>query len=334
MSDDHDGPRFRNRRFNMSPIPLQFPSLSHADEAIKRLYIRGETVEGLRPATIRWLRDGYRSFRSFLRDVPEHETTFLGGDARRQVHLIEAWIAWLRQRGVSHTTVCTYWRSLAAVFRRLEEVRGTFNPLSCLRPPRARPPLPKALTRDAAETLLHRVRNLPWRSTFERQRNLVIVGLMLLAGLRKGEVLRLTVSDVDVDAGTIRIERGKGTNGGKDRTAYATPQLVVLLAQYGEARRRAGQTHPEFLSSTDGANHGIGDVTIRRLFKLLTREMNMRITPHMLRHTYATLLRQSGVADRVAQELLGHSSLAMLQRYSHIFDGECATEAARLRLDF
>jgi len=102
MSDDQDGPRFRARRFNLSPVPLQFPSLSHADAAIERLYLRGEAVEGLRPATVRWLRDGYRSFRAFLRDEAPRETTFLGGNAVNQVQLIEDWIAWLRMRGVSH----------------------------------------------------------------------------------------------------------------------------------------------------------------------------------------------------------------------------------------
>jgi site-specific recombinase XerD len=52
----------------------------------------------------------------------------------------------------------------------------------------------------------------------------------------------------------------------------------------------------------------------------------------MLRHSYATMLRQAGVSDRVAMELLGHRSLAVLQRYSAIFDGECAAEAGRLTL--
>ncbi len=335
MADDQDGPRFRTRRFNLSPVPLQFSSLSHADAAMERLYVRGETVEGLRPATVRWLRDGYRSFRGFLREDIRHETTFLGGDAVKQVELVEEWVAWLRRRGVSHTTVCTYWRSLDAVFRRLEMTGGMFNPFTCLRSPKARPPLPKALTRDAAEALLHRVRNLPWRTTFERNRNLALVGLMLLAGLRKGEVLKLTMSDVDLEAGTnsYRAWQGKETVA---RTAPRTrpPNCSSSSASTPRPRRKAGKTHPEFLSSAGSANHGIGEVTIRRLFKVLTREMDMRLAPHMLRHTYATLLRQTGVADRVAQELLGHSSLAMLQRYSRVFDGECATEAARLRLDF
>jgi len=177
------------------------------------------------------------------------------------------------------------------------------------------------------------VRNYQWRTDFEKQRNLALIGLLLLAGLRKGEALRLTVDDVDLSMATIHIERGKGRYGGKDRTAYATPQLLLILTQYLEVRRGEGKTHPELLSSTAG-NRRIGDATMRRLFRFLSLDLGMRITPHMLRHTYATLLRQSGVPDRVAQELLGHTSLTMLQRYSHVFEGEHSTEAARLHLDF
>lgn len=88
---------------------------------------------------------------------------------------------------------------------------------------------------------------------------------MLLAGLRKGEVLRLTLNDVNVEARTIRIKRGKGKHGGKDHTAYPTPQLVVILSNYLDERRRAGKTHPELLSSID-ANRAIGEVTVWRLF--------------------------------------------------------------------
>jgi integrase len=333
FNDEAGFPRLRSRRFNLAPVPLQFASLAHADAAVDRLATHATTVEGLRSSTIRWLRDGYRSFRAFLREDGERERTFLGGNAVKQVQLVEEWVGWLRTRGVTHTSVRTYWRGLDAVFRRLEAAEGLFNPCASLAAPKASLPLPKALTRSAAEQLLYRVRNYAWRTPFEKHRNLTIVALMLLAGLRKGEVLRLTLGDVDLEAGSIHIERGKGKNGGKDRTAYLTPQLLVILTEYVAARRRAGKTHPAFVSSTAG-NRPIGEVTIRRLFALLGYEMRMRVAPHMLRHTYATLLRQSGVADRVAQELLGHASLAMLQRYSHVFDGECATEAARLHLDF
>jgi len=53
----------------------------------------------------------------------------------------------------------------------------------------------------------------------------------------------------------------------------------------------------------------------------------------MLRHTYATLLRQSGVADRVSMDLMGHQSLAMLTRYSHVFEPEYELESRKLHLD-
>ena len=72
---------------------------------------------------------------------------------------------------------------------------------------------------------------------------------------------------------------------------------------------------------------------IRHLFRRIASGTGTPVTPHMLRHTYATLLRQTGVADRVAMDLLGHASLDMLQRYSHVEDGEAAHAATLLRLD-
>jgi integrase/recombinase XerC len=330
---DEGLPHARNRRFNLTPIPLQFSTLLHVDDEMRRVAERATAVEGLSSKTVAWMRDGYRSFRAFLHQDAARERDFLGGNSVQQVALIEAWVAWLRDRGRARSTVVAYWRGLDALFRRLEEVRGMFNPLATLRPPKAAPPLPRALTRSAAEKLMHHARNYPWPSSFEKHRNLAVLGLMLFAGLRRGEVLRLTMDDVDLDAGTIRIVRGKGKHGGKDRTAYPSPQLGHILSDYLVARRRARKTHAGFISSADG-NRGIGEKTIRRLFHLLSRELEFHVTPHMLRHTYATLLRQSGVADRVAQELLGHSSLTMLQRYSRVFEGEYATEVARVHLNF
>ena len=72
---------------------------------------------------------------------------------------------------------------------------------------------------------------------------------------------------------------------------------------------------------------------VDRIVERTRQKLGFRFTPHLLRHTYATLLRQSDVPDRVAMDLLGHTSLAMLQRYSHVFDGEHQREAAKLHLD-
>lgn len=323
----------RHLRFNLTPLPLQFPSTGHLDTCVAVTIARAVSTEGLSPRTERWMRDGYRSFRRFLRDGAGREREFLGGNAHAQVRLLHDWIAWLRHRGASHATTATYFHAWKTILRRIEEQEGMFNPTAVVRPPKAAPPLPRCLTRANAEAVLRFVRNYGWRTTFERRRNLALVALMLMAGLRKSEVVRLENADVSFETRSIAIRRGKGRHGGKDRTAYMTGQLGEILLAYEESRRDARKTHAEFLSSTT-RDCGIGEITIRRLFKRISAAVETRVTPHMLRHTYATQLRASGVPDRVAQELLGHSSLTMLQRYSHVYEGEHAREAGRLRFDF
>jgi integrase/recombinase XerD len=155
---------------------------------------------------------------------------------------------------------------------------------------------------------------------------------MLLAGLRRGEVVALRVGDVDLSRGIIHLRAAKGRHGGKDRTAYMPPQLGMLMRAYLLERDRVHRTHPELLTSTV-ADRPVSATTIKRLFELLTRALGLRVSPHMLRHTYATLLRMSGVPDRVAMDLMGHARLAMLKRYSHVFDGEHADEVRKLQLD-
>jgi integrase/recombinase XerD len=316
---------------NLTPVPLQFASAGHLETRLRALAIRAAAVEGLSPRSVAWMHVGVRCLVRFLR-ATNAEARFVSGIADDQMTVLQDWVAWQRSNGLGRTTVATYWRGTAAAFQRLEADTAMFNPFAMLRAPRPGRPLPRCLTCTDAERLLVAVHHAPWRSSFERARNVAMVGLMLMAGLRRGEVLRLRFGDVDVAARTIHVHAGKGRHGGKDRTAYATPQLAAMLEAYRAERRRAGKVSETFITSTrDDAP--IGEVTVRRVFRRLSAIIKVHVSPHMLRHTYATLLRQSGVSDRVAQELLGHSSLAALQRYSHVYEGECASESARLRFD-
>lgn len=312
-------------------LPLQFPSLQHLDLRVTDVLERARTVEGLKDSTLAWIRKAYRSYRTYL--VETHaETMFLGGDLRLQMRLLEGWIAWLRAREVSRVGINTYWRGLRLLFRWLQQQDGTANPLLYLSTPRFGRLLPRCLPRSAAETILAFARNYPWSNALERTRNLAIIGLMLMAGLRRMEVVTLQYGDVNLDEATIRVQGGKGRFGGKDRVCYAPPQLVEVLRAYMVERRKAGRSHPEFITALR-ANHGVSPEPIRRLFERISTATGIRVSPHRLRHTYATLLRQSGVPDRVAMELLGHSSYAMLQRYSHVFTGEHRAEAAKLHFE-
>ncbi|HET8799240.1 MAG TPA: site-specific integrase [Thermoanaerobaculia bacterium] len=313
------------------PLPFQYPSVGHLVAAAEHAIRATATLEGQSATTTTWLRGCLHTFATFLAST-RADRAFLSGDVRRQAIVIENWVAGMRERGLARTTIRTYWNALHAICTRLSRQDGVLNPFALFEPPKIGPLHPRLLTREHAERLLLLASNYRWRTPLQRTRNVAIIGLMLLAGLRRGEVLRLLVSDIEIERGTIRVRRGKGRHGGKDRTAYAPEQLQEILERYLAERDRAGRTHPEFITSTI-ADAPITATGVKRLFELLSRVSGMRVSPHMLRHTYATLLRSVGVPDRVAMDLMGHASLTMLKRYSHVFEEEYAVESRKLRLD-
>lgn len=311
--------------------PFQFPSLEHLDEAVERAITRKVRLNAVRPeTTATWARQSYRVFRRFLKEHAEG-TSFLSGDLQKQMAVLESWIISMRERGLRRGGINSSWRGLAAVFRWLTQEHATTNPMLFVETPKVGRLHPEFLTRDAAEAVLRFVRNYQWPSEFERRRNTVIVGLMLLAGLRRGEVIRLQRGDINLRNGRAKVRLAKGPNGGNDRVAYLPPQLREYIAEYlEELDALPPRNHGELISSVQ--NRRISGGSIARLFAIITQQSNIRVAPHMLRHTYATLLRQTGVEDRVAMELMGHSDLRMLLRYSHVEAEEPARAAERLEL--
>jgi integrase len=315
--------------------PLQFPSVAHFTAAALSVVRRDAQVNGLSPLTVTWWEQSLRAFTNFLWHA-KHDRAFLSGDVQRQVAVLDAWVCWLRnERRVSHTTVRTYWGALTAIGQRLERAHGFVNPFALLIPPPPGRLRPHVLTRPQAAKLLGLVAHYRWESRLLRARNLAAVGLMLFAGLRRGEVLRLAADDLHIDEGWLVVRRAKAPDGGTRRTAYLPPQLQAILRLYLHELRgaRPTRTH-EALLTTARRNVPATVVTITRLFQRLSTLLGFRVSPHMLRHTYATLLRQSGVADRVSMDLLGHKSLAMLKRYSHVFEEEYRREVQKLHVEF
>jgi integrase/recombinase XerC len=208
------------------------------------------------------------------------------------------------------------------------------NPFALLVPPKRGRSRRPVLAREQAQALITTITHFRWRSPLLRTRNLAVVGLMLYAGLRRGEVLRLKTGDLHIVEGWAVIRQGKGTEGGKPRTAYLPPQLREILTRYvhDSDKAKPRRTHPELIT-TERGNAPASVVTITRLFRRLSAIGGVHVSPHMLRHTYATLLRQFGVADRVSMDFMGHESLAMLTRYSHVFEAEYEVESRKLHLD-
>lgn len=214
-------------------LPFQFSSVTHFVRAAERAIEAYAHTKGLSERTLKWWRECLHAFARFLNEE-KADLAFLRGDLQQQIETLDRWVSWLHTvRHISHITVRSYWTALLSIGRRIEETHGFVNPFALLQTPKAGPPDPRLLEREDAEHLLSIVANFQWGSDFLRDRNLAIVGLMLLAGLRRGEVLRLVTGDINVQRKTIRIRRGKGRYGGRSRTAYMAPQLCLI--QIGRA---------------------------------------------------------------------------------------------------
>lgn len=147
------------------------------------------------------------------------------------------------------------------------------------------------------------------------------VALLLVTGMRIGELATLRTSDVDASEGRLRI-LGKGS---RERTVFVTdPRLREELRTYLSARRDGRLLQ-------DGRGLPLSPARIRQALLALGHlaGLTRRITPHMLRHTAATLLLESGTDIRFVQRLLGHRSILTTQIYTHVSDRALQTAIAR-----
>jgi integrase/recombinase XerD len=151
--------------------------------------------------------------------------------------------------------------------------------------------------------------------SYRALRNLAIIDLLFATGMRVGELSSLEVRDFLVEECVFRVQ-GKG---GRDRLAYVVDKETIhIQREHLKARARIKVETPAlFINSSDGrlSTQGIANV-IAQLRK--QAKIERHITPHMLRHTVATLLLRNGADIRVVQEFLGHTSIATTQRYTHI----------------
>jgi integrase/recombinase XerD len=146
-------------------------------------------------------------------------------------------------------------------------------------------------------------------------RNLALVDLLFATGMRVGEVSALNVTDFLVTELVFRVQ-GKG---GRGRLAYVVDdQTILIQKRHLEARTQITSESPALFLNAAGqrlSTQGIANIIAQ--FRRDAR-IERHITPHMLRHTVATLLLRNGMDIRVVQEFLGHASIATTQRYTHV----------------
>ena len=146
---------------------------------------------------------------------------------------------------------------------------------------------------------------------------LVATAIMVATGLRVGEVVSIRVADVDVENGVIRV-LGKGQ---RERQVYLTNEWISALVDALLSTREVLAIHHEYLLFNRRCTP-MSTSTLRLRLSRAAESAGVpeRVTPHMLRHSAATELIESGVDIRFVQRLLGHASLTTTELYTHVAD--------------
>ncbi|MEO6325611.1 MAG: site-specific integrase [Thermoanaerobaculia bacterium] len=287
---------------------------------------RAEHVDGHSRFTVALYRQAWTNFRRFLVDRGACADVAVAA----KLPLLDRWVGWNHKRGIQPITANSSWRSLRPFFNYLETVHGLANAYRSARAPRFQMPDPKALKPEQIRRVLAAARNYDWRTPYQRARALALVGVMLFAGLRKGEVLRLEFADLDLEDGTIHVLKGKGRHGGKPRTAYMIRDLLPILRAYLGERRRRNYNPPELFATGPGS--GLSDSQFRRIMRVVRDASGIAFTPHSLRHSYITTLIRNRVPLHGVQAFAGHADLQTTQRYVRLFDDDLQGYIRKVRL--
>ncbi|MEI8395260.1 MAG: tyrosine recombinase XerC [Rhodospirillaceae bacterium] len=229
--------------------------------------------------------------------------------------------AWLAQRATDGLVASSRSRNLAGVrnlFRWLDRSGRLHNAaIGLVSPPRLKRPLPRPLTEDTTAELLITAPLVP-DDQWIGKRDLALFTLLYGCGLRINEALSLNYCQVPAGTGVrTLVITGKGS---KQRIVPVLPVVTAALTDYLSACpfRSAGDD-PLFVGVQGGRlNPGVAQRAMRVLRVWLRLPDN--VTPHALRHSFATHLLNHGADLRTIQDLLGHSSLKTTQRYTEVDD--------------
>lgn len=275
-----------------------------------------QQVRRASPNTLRAYAEDLRQFCDWL---AQHENLNLATVTAPEVRAYIVELTTVRK--LARTTIARKAAALRALFRYLtREGIVTRSPARELLTPKRGRSLPKALSEDAVVALLA----FPDTSRPDGLRDRAILEVLYASGMRAGELVALDLPDLSFDPerkeAEARIRRGKGA---KERIALLGGAAVDALQAYlshGRPPLAAGKPSTALFLNRFG--NRLSDRAVRRLFDRACAAVatSHKVTPHTLRHSFATHLLDHGADLRVVQELLGHSDLSTTQIYTHVSD--------------
>ena len=204
-----------------------------------------------------------------------------------------------------NTFICFH-KTLTVFFRWCVEQKYIGNnPLEDIEIPKLEKRLPPKLTRQETMRLLEIVNNYPYDYKFLRYRNHAIFSTFVFAGLRRKELLKLRLTDIDIENLTIFVNQGKGS---KDRVIPMGYPLAQSLRKYLEERKRLNKSCPELFASLN-RNVGFTENGLKPLVLKLRKVSGIHFTVHKLRHTFATLMLEGGCDIFSLSRMMGHEDI-------------------------
>jgi integrase/recombinase XerC len=232
---------------------------------------------------------------------------------------IREFLAYLYGQNYTKSTTARKLATLRSFYKFLIR-RGlvSVNPLSTIRTPKQDKRLPKCLDLEQVQKLL----DAPGDGDLLAARDKAMLEVLYSSGIRVSELVELDMADMDLQEGVLRV-KGKGR---KDRLTPIGSQAIKALQRYFELRnsdsKNPGQQNTQGSSRVFLNKHGesLSTRSVRRKLDkyLVEAGLDPGISPHTLRHSFATHLLDNGADLRAVQELLGHAHLITTQIYTHV----------------
>lgn len=232
------------------------------------------------------------------------------------VNSVRSYLAELNEKHYSKSTIARKLATLRSFYKFLvRRNRLSSNPVMAVRTPKQDKRLPHFLEYEEVKRLLETPSMDNWLGARDR----AIMETLYSTGVRVSELVALNMDDVDFLGEVVHI-RGKGK---KERIVPISTSTLQVIQHYMEFRNKRAQSNPNFDSKVLFVNkHGrrLSTRSVRRKMDkyLKMAGLDISISPHTLRHSFATHMLNNGADLRSVQELLGHQSLSTTQIYTHL----------------
>ena len=233
--------------------------------------------------------------------------------------LIKEWILNLKKNQISNTTISRRISSVKVFFNYLVKNKSIINnPTLKIISPKLNKVLPNVMGQKQAEQLLNQAANFEVEQETQevRIRDYAILEVLYSTGIRVSELVGINIEDINFSNLTLKV-LGKGR---KERVVpFGIPAKDALNNYLNQSRNKFNKNESEALFLGQRGNR----LNVRQVRRILKKAMDQidngkEVSPHDLRHSAATHMLEAGADLRIVQELLGHSSLATTQKYTHV----------------